>query len=674
MRFILKSFFLLLFFSYSIFAQIETPQDLRVFFQNIEQKLEEKTIKPTDFKELRETLHEIEKNANARINLLNKDLSRQKELLKTLGEAPEKDSGKTEATEITLQREQLEKNIRDIDGDIKGAQLTIVRSEELYNRISDYEEILVRKELLTQTPKLYYPDGLWQAWQQTGQYFNTINHWGYWLAFSISLLVIIIACVSIHTIMVYYRNHFEHIKTKNVSERLLIQLFISSYFICLSRFHVIEFGELTYFRALLQLISGTILSISLFELLGKVIICFQSKVDNIEEVKGKEDYLKNQRLRKYTRYADLFLYILRYVILISPFIALLGYTEIVAYINLNIFSVVGSVGLFYILRTFLISMTHYSSRHLGKTDISPAFIMVFEPILLLISFMVILFFWGTSFDEMGQWFDKYSTGIKIGQLTLNFNDMGAAIISFFAVILLTKIVKWFLDYRIFKPIELNAGMKNAILTSLGYAGIVFALISASGALGLDMSNFAIVAGALSVGIGFGMQAIFNNFVSGLILLFERPFKVGDWVSVGEYQGIIKRIRVRSTELETFANLSIIVPNSQMISDVVTNWTLYDLVGRVDIAVGVAYGSDIDLVQKILLECALAHEGVCKDPEATVFFINFGESSLDFELKCFIFDISSKLRVTSDLRSMIYKKFEESNIEIPFPQRVLTIKS
>ena len=111
------------------------------------------------------------------------------------------------------------------------------------------------------------------------------------------------------------------------------------------------------------------------------------------------------------------------------------------------------------------------------------------------------------------------------------------------------------------------------------------------------------AGALSVGIGFGLQAIFNNFVSGLILLFERPFKVGDWIVVGTHQGLIKKIRVRSTEIETFQNASIIVPNSQLISDAVTNWTLHDEVGRVDISVNVAYGADTDKVRQLLLKVA-----------------------------------------------------------------------
>jgi len=192
---------------------------------------------------------------------------------------------------------------------------------------------------------------------------------------------------------------------------------------------------------------------------------------------------------------------------------------------------------------------------------------------------------------------------------------------------------------------------------------------------MDFTRFTIIAGALSVGIGFGLQNVVNNFVSGLILLFERPIKRGDWISVGGTEGYVERISVRSTVVRTFDGADVIVPNSEFISSQVTNWMLDDPRGRIRVPVGVAYGSDTALVKKLLLDIAGDHPQIIVDgslPLPWVLFIEFGESSLNFELRCFIRNIDQRPLVSSELNFAIDAAFRKHKIAIPFPQREVRV--
>lgn len=220
----------------------------------------------------------------------------------------------------------------------------------------------------------------------------------------------------------------------------------------------------------------------------------------------------------------------------------------------------------------------------------------------------------------------------------------------------------------------DAGVQNSLITLLGYAGLIIALFASISSLGFDLGNLALIAGALSVGIGFGLQSIVNNFVSGLILLFERPIKVGDWIVTSSGEGTVKRISVRSTEIETFDRSSIIVPNSELISSTVTNWTHKNRIGRITVPVGVSYGSDPEKVKAILLKCAHDHPLIVSYPEPFVTWMDFGASSLDFEIRAFLADISQGLTVRTELRFAIFKAFHEAGVEIPFPQQDIYVKS
>ena len=286
--------------------------------------------------------------------------------------------------------------------------------------------------------------------------------------------------------------------------------------------------------------------------------------------------------------------------------------------------------------------------------------------------MVALLLGVDAFSVRGGFIDAF-TGISIGSFTLSLSDIFASIATFFVILLVTRFLQRSLDARLFTGTNADEGFRNSFRTLLGYAGLIIALFAAIGVIGLDLSNLAIIAGALSVGIGFGLQSIVNNFVSGLILLFERPVKVGDWVVTNSGEGFIKKISVRSTEIETFDRATVIVPNSELISNSVKNWTHKDRGGRVTVPVGVAYSSDVKKVRELLYQVADEHPQILKTPPPFVYFKEFGESSLDIELRFFIRNIPDTPVIRNDVRFAILDTFREHNIEIPFPQRDVHLK-
>ena len=248
----------------------------------------------------------------------------------------------------------------------------------------------------------------------------------------------------------------------------------------------------------------------------------------------------------------------------------------------------------------------------------------------------------------------------------------------FAVVLSISLwLKARLERQWLRNIGMDRGSRDAVVTLTGYLGMIIAIIMGMTAAGVSFSGLALVAGALSVGIGFGLQNIVNNFISGLILLFERPIHAGDYISVGNVEGTVKRISIRSTEIETLERTNVIVPNSELISGQVTNWVLHDSYGVIKIPVGVAYGSDTELVKQLLLEVTHAHSEIVARPnlqQPLVRFKSFGDSSLDFTIVALAKNINKRFDIISDINFEIDKKFREHNIEIPFPQRDLHVRS
>ncbi len=294
-------------------------------------------------------------------------------------------------------------------------------------------------------------------------------------------------------------------------------------------------------------------------------------------------------------------------------------------------------------------------------------------VLLLVAVLLIAAPWGFDSSSIMSRLQGLYYGIQIGSIRITFATILSAVIIFGVLIGATRLFQSWLSDRFLPTTAIEPGLKNSIRVSAGYLGLFLAIILAATYAGFDLASIALVAGALSVGIGFGLQGIVNNFVSGLILLAERPIRAGDWIQVGTDQGTVKRISVRVTEIESFDRASVIIPNSNLISGVVTNWYLRGNEGRVTIPVGVSYGSDPEQVKRVLLACAAAHERVLKDPAPFVLFMDFGTSSLDFELRCFLSDISFGLTTRSDLRFAILAALREAGIEIPFPQQDLHLR-
>jgi len=267
-----------------------------------------------------------------------------------------------------------------------------------------------------------------------------------------------------------------------------------------------------------------------------------------------------------------------------------------------------------------------------------------------------------------------SFGFNVGSLRISVGLLIAATGLLYGSFLISWIIQRLLMDEVLAKRGVEAGVQLSVSRLIHYALIVTGFLLALLALGFELTKLTIILSALGVGIGFGLQSVVNNFVCGLIMLFERPVRVGDYIELGGRWAEIKRIGLRSTVVRTFDSADIVVPNSNLISNEVTNWTLSDRVVRLIIPVGVAYGSDVPLVTETLMKCAQVSSKVLRIPEPEVLFRDFGESSLDFELRAWISNADERLRVASDLRHEIDRRFREAGIEIAFPQRDLHIRS
>lgn len=281
---------------------------------------------------------------------------------------------------------------------------------------------------------------------------------------------------------------------------------------------------------------------------------------------------------------------------------------------------------------------------------------------------LILISWGFQPRDLELWLINIFTEINVGTIRISIFGILGGILLFTLGLVATRWLQKWLDGNVMARSQVDAGVRNSVKTGVGYLGTGIAGLIGISAAGIDLSSLALVAGALSLGIGFGLQNIVSNFVSGLILLVERPFKVGDWVATGTTEGFVRRISVRATEIETFQRQSIIVPNSELINAPVGNWTHRNKLGRIEIPVSVSYESDPRQVMDLLMEIALAHPGLLRNPEPVVLFNGFGASSLDFELRGFIGDVLGALPIRNELRVTILERFRSKGILMPYPHQ------
>ena len=267
-----------------------------------------------------------------------------------------------------------------------------------------------------------------------------------------------------------------------------------------------------------------------------------------------------------------------------------------------------------------------------------------------------------------------ASSLTVGSATVSVSAILTFILVLVATFLASTAIRFVLEGEILPRLKLHRGIAFTITTTVRYAIIIGGLLLGISAAGISLSRFTLLAGALGVGLGFGLQNLVSNFVSGLILLFERPVQVGDVVDVGSLLGEVKRIGMRSSTIRTAEGAEVVVPNADLISKSVINWTLSDRRRRIEIKVGVAYGTDPEKVIGLLLQSATDHPEALTDPPPAAYFTGFGDSSLDFVLHVWAGRFEQGLGLQSALRRAVHRALSEAGIEIPFPQRDLNLKS
>jgi small-conductance mechanosensitive channel len=297
--------------------------------------------------------------------------------------------------------------------------------------------------------------------------------------------------------------------------------------------------------------------------------------------------------------------------------------------------------------------------------------LAMDLLLLFPALMLLLSFWGMPQTTVYLWGRSFLEGFSVGELRFSPGRILMALLVFGVAFLLTRVLRHMIRDQLLTRTHLDAGIKHSVSTGVVYLGSGIALLLAIATLGVSLTNLALIFGALSVGIGLGLQHVVNNFVSGLVLLIQRPIRVGDWIVVGTHEGVVRNVNVIATEIETFDKASILIPNSDILSNAVVNWTRNDRTIRIIINVGVAYGSDTRQVHDLLLECAEQHDEVLARPKPYVLFSDFGDSALNFELRAYV-GVDHYFIVASDLRFRIEQALRKADIVIPFPQRELHI--
>ncbi len=312
-------------------------------------------------------------------------------------------------------------------------------------------------------------------------------------------------------------------------------------------------------------------------------------------------------------------------------------------------------------------LTHYWEKIEKRSLQVVAFILI----LMWIYFVTVLF---EISNPIGLWINEFLIAKRtVGTLELTIGAILTFILILIFTFFLTAVIRFIIDDEFIKKSKLPRGVIAAISVSIRYIIVVLGIMFALSAAGIELGKFGLLAGALGVGIGFGLQNIVNNFISGLILVYERPIQVGDTIEIENLMGKVRKIGLRSSHVLTYDGAEVVVPNGNLISNQLINWTLTDNQRRIEIKVGTAYGSDPNLVLKLLEEVALENKTVHREPQPLALFDGFGESSLNFRLLFWV-SFEDGLVTKSNVSVAIYNKLKENNIEIPFPQLDLHLKN
>ena len=653
---------------------------------------------------IRQAVVEILNQSDEQLSNLDAQINTKRERLAALLEEPESnneaDAGEAISAPVVIDqalqanKEALEIDLVKLETERKKASLVSVYANDLLVQLADQTNKQSQQQLLYKAPSLLSLKNWQSAYQSISGVIKTISsdilQWVGLVSGLGALLVFFVGPILHRSFKQNYQDFMptEHYPRWSFMAIFLLVLIANCfYFVFISQERYLEF------TFLILLVLNTVLGILLFRCLSDIEFASQKIVIDGEQV------TKDRQLFEFT------IGVTKVLTVLAVIASFVGYLVISMYVLHNIVITLTAVGLFLSLRGFWISSEQKfktqtlfatkkstaidsaiekspgakekpltTSDNKSKKEGSLFLLTVVELGLAIGLFLMAARFWGVSLNNFEGQSSLMRGELQIGSFTIGFSQILYAILAFLLVYYFFKLLRWFLRERVFNIMGLSVSASEAVLAIFGYMGFTFAIVASLNALGVQWENLAIIAGALSVGIGFGLQTIISNFVSGLILLFERPVRVGDWVILGNgLEGHIKNVNMRSTEIMTLERSSVLIPNSNLLSDTITNWTLHDKMGRQDISVGVAYGSDTEHVKKVLLEVAANHHLLRKYPQPRVLFRDFGDSSLDFILRVFLKNINDRHHVGSDLRFAIDTAFRENNIGIPFPQRDLHIK-